>query len=50
MPTYEEGEDNIYGDSNDMDVYDYEFDATSFPDALGQWIANEVQVAVGNGH
>ena len=49
MPTYEEGEDNIYGDSEDMDVYDYEFDATSFPDALGQWIAHEVQVAVGNG-
>lgn len=37
---------NRVGDADDMEVFDYQFDATSFPDALGQWVAHEVQVAV----
>tara|TARA_Y100000114_G_C11693556_1_gene294815 strand:+ start:76 stop:687 length:612 start_codon:yes stop_codon:yes gene_type:complete len=39
---------NSSGDAGDLDVHDFEFQGTSFPDALGQWIAHEVQVAVGN--
>ena len=43
---YIPGDKNIIGDAEDMEVYDYQFEATSFPDALGQWVAHEVQVAV----
>ena len=43
---YIPGNKNMIGDAEDMEVYDYQFEATSFPDALGQWVAHEVQVAV----
>ena len=35
-------------DAEDLSVVDYTMEASSFPDALGQWIAKQVQVAVGN--
>tara|TARA_R100001443_G_scaffold58776_1_gene69234 strand:- start:465 stop:1076 length:612 start_codon:yes stop_codon:yes gene_type:complete len=34
--------------ADNLDVHNFKYDATSFPDALGQWIAHEIQVAVGN--
>lgn len=42
------GGNTMGADADDLDVVDYEFNASSFPDALGQWIAKQVQVAVGN--
>lgn len=48
VPEFNGKDKNIEG-AEDLDVFDYEFSASSFPDALGQWIAHEVQVAVATG-
>lgn len=39
---------NTGGGAADLEVHDFKYEGTSYPDALGQWIAHEVQVAVGN--
>jgi len=35
-------------DAEDLEVFDYEFEATSFQDAMGQYAAHQLQVAVNN--
>ena len=35
-------------DAEDLEVFDYEFEATSFQDAMGQYAAHQLQVAINN--
>ena len=46
--TWREMGGNTGGGAADLEVHDFKYEGTSYPDALGQWIAHEVQVAVGN--
>ena len=46
--TWREMGGNKGGGAADLEVHDFKYEGTSYPDALGQWIAHEVQVAVGN--